>query len=378
MVFPDQPVQGRSRAARRRQRRARNSTTVTGSEVEEECQPCIWMTPVSASTLIGTQLVAIPHMGRSSTEEWCEHSIGNCHADWGNPLLFAEDAEKCRGLITKLTGCCREESCELAQWLAPVVKKLSLSREGCRVVQKAIETAGGRDRDQLVKKLEPHIIELIESPHGNHVVAKMVEIMPPVSIGFVIEAIKGKAAPIARHRFGCRILERLVEHCSEQQISVVLDEVVAQAEPLCRHPYGNFVVQHLLEHGSHNRRVGILYNLLQTLPQLAVHRTASHVVQKAIDYSDQDGKLLLVKRLLSEIPGTEHSIAEIASTRYGSFVVEQLANVSIGKEEVKQSLERGVNRLDESQFGKKVIDSFGLVAGTVPTAAGITAPIGGA
>jgi len=382
-------VEGRSRAARRRQRRARNSTTVTVSEVEEGRSPCVGMTSVLVSTMTDVPVIA-PHgvMGVVVMQHGqCItgiHAAENHTSDFGNPLLIAEDAEKCRDLIAKFEQGNREQICELAQWLAPVVRRFSFSREGCRVVQKAIETAGGRDRDQLVKNLEPYVLELLESPHGNHVVAKMVEIMPPSAIGFVIEAIRRNTAPIARHRFGCRILERLVEHCSEQQMSAVLDEVVSQAEPLCRHPYGNFVVQHLLEHGSHSRRAGILQKLLQTLPQLAVHRTASHVIQKAIDYSDEDGKRLLVTRLLHE--EGPYSIVVVACSRYGSFVVEQLASVNVGKEEVRQSLECSVNELHESQFGKKVIDCFGLVCGTLPSvsigtviaAAGTTPPIGGA
>jgi len=283
-------------------------------------------------------------------------------AESSKPFFVADDAEKCRELISRFETASPEQCRELAKWLAPVVRRFSLSREGCRVVQKAIEMTGGVDRDRIVTNLEPHIMELNESPHGNHVVAKMVEIMPPTAIGFVIDAIRNNTVLTARHRFGCRILERLIEHCSEQQLLVLLDEIVAHAETLCRHPYGNFFVSHLLEHGSQNRRIGIIQQLLKTLPQLAVHRTASHVVQRAIDHSNDDVKQDLITTLLqAESP---HSLVEVASSRYGSFVVEQLASVGVGQEEVRQSLVRGVDSLATSPFGKRVIDSFGLGNGT--------------
>jgi hypothetical protein len=168
-------------------------------------------------------------------------------------------------------------------------------------------------------------------------------------------------------------------------MSSVFDTVVSQAEPLCRHPYGNFVVSHLLEHGSSIRRVRILDQLLPTLPQLAMHRTASHVVQKAIDHCDEDGKRRLVERLLNS--RSPNSFVDIACSRYGSFVVEDLANINVGKEEMIRSLESGVDRLNASQFGKKVIDCFGLVASTLltvpdgtlaPAIGTLTPPIGGA
>jgi len=290
------------------------------------------------------------------------------HAGLGNPFEIADNAEKCKEFLEKFESSTTEQCFELgqrfAQWLIPAVKRFSLSREGCRVVQKVMETAGAHNRDILAKQLEPHISELIASPHGNHVVAKMVEIMPPAAVRCVIEAtIKWNPAELARHRYGCRILERLIEHCSEKQMSEVLDALVVQAEPLCRHPYGNFVVSHLLEHGSSVRKVSILDQLLQTLPQLAVHRTASHVVQNLIYHSDEVGKRRLVETLLRE--QSPHSIVDIACTRYGSFVVEDLANNVRGeKEALRPYLENGVDRLKESQFGKKVLDCFGLVTDT--------------
>jgi len=288
------------------------------------------------------------------------------HAELGNPLEVAEDAQKCRELIAKFDEGTPEQCCvfgeRLAHWLTPVVRRFALSREGCRVVQKVLEKAGACSRDRLAKQLQPHILELVGSPHGNHVIAKMVEIMPPCAVCFVIEAIQRNPVEIARHRFGCRILERLVEHCSEKQMSAVFDAVVIQAEPLCRHPYGNFVISHLLEHGSFIRRAEILDQLLPYLPQLAVHRTASHVIQKAIDLCDEVGKRRLVERLLNA--QSPHSIVEIACSRYGSFVVEDLVNVNIGKEEVRQYLQNGADTLNKSQFGKKVIQCFGLAAHT--------------
>jgi len=354
---------------------------------------CMGRTQAPASIMIGAPATTLSDISTGVFMMQCDPHIGMSpvtplHTELGNPLEVAENAEKCAALIAKFEKGNPEQWCELgemlAQWLAPVVRRFALSREGCRVVQKVLETAGACSRDRLAKQLEQYIPELIGSPHGNHVVAKMVEIMPPGAIGFVIEAVQKNPAEIARHRFGCRILERLVEHCSEKQMSSVFDAVVGQAEPLCRHPYGNFVVSHLLEHGSDNRRVRILDQLLPVLPQLAVHRTASHVVQKAIDHCDETGKQRLVWRLLNA--QSPHSFVEVACSRYGSFVVEDLAHVNVGKEEMRRYLETGIDRLNESQFGKKVIECFGVVASTLPTvpdgtlvpAIGVTPPIGGA
>jgi len=393
MVVTEQPMQGRSRAARRRQRRARHSTAVTVSQVDERREFCMGMVQLPASTVIEVP-AALSDMSIAMLQNG-PSSIGMSvqavahHAELGNPLEVAENGEKCSELMAKFDKSTPEQCYDLAerlaQWLTPVVKRFALSREGCRVVQKLLEHAGASSRDKLAKQLEPHIAELIGSPHGNHVVAKMVEIMPPGAVGFVIEAVKKNPAEISKHRFGCRILERLVEHCSERQMSSVFDVIVGQAEPLCRHPYGNFVVSHLLEHDTGPRRAKILEQLLPTLPQLAMHRTASHVVQKAIDYCDEEGKRRVIERLLNA--PSPNSFVDVACSRYGSFVVEDLASLNIGKAEMIKCLgSGGIDSLSTSQFGKKVIDCFGLVVSTLPavpdgtmaTAVGMTSPIGGA
>jgi pumilio RNA-binding family len=350
------------------------------------------MVQMPASTMIEAPATALSDMSIAVLQN-DPSSIGMSaaalhHGEMGNPLDVAENAERCSELLAKFDQSTPEQSYELAeklaQWLTPVVRRFALSREGCRVVQKVLEHAGAGSRDKLAKQLERHIPELIGSPHGNHVVAKMVEIMPPGAVGFVIEAVKKNPAEFARHRFGCRILERLVEHCSEKQMSSVYDVIVGEAEPLCRHPYSNFVISHLLEHGSSGRRVGILDQLLPTLPQLAVHRTASHVVQKAIDHCDEDGKRRMVERLLVE--PSPNSFIEVACSRYGSFVVEDLANVNTCKDDMSRCLGSGVDTLSASQFSKKVIDCFGLVVSSAPTvpdgtvapAAFVSRPVGGA
>merc|ERR1712242_218171 len=130
---------------------------------------------------------------------------------------------------------------------------------------------------------------------------------------------------VARHRFGCRVPERLVEHGTAAQMASLCDQCAFHAEELSRHEFGNFVVQSLLEHGTSQRRRAIVQQLLPTLPQLACHRTASHVVQKAVNYSGEQGRWDLASALLQA--HAPHSFAEVAATRYGSFVVEELRSV---------------------------------------------------
>lgn len=246
-------------------------------------------------------------------------------------------------------------------WIADRAVTLAFAKHGCRVVQKAIDVAGAPERERIALKLQPHVMELCESLHGNHVLAKLVEVLPPTgsAVGFVVEKLRGCEVKTAKHRFGCRIWERLIEHCADDsQMRVALDAIVTEAAILCRHPYGNFVVQHLLEHGSPERKTALLALLLPELPLLASHRTAAHVVQKALVFTGEAGERAIVLRLLGGEP--PHSLEEVACTRYGSFVVEDIfAKSSAWAEgEVRARLTPCLLQLSTSQFGKRVADKI--------------------
>jgi len=176
---------------------------------------------------------------------------------------------------------------------------------------------------------------------------------------------------VAKHKYGCRVLERLIEHCSEAQLTNILQEITANSEALCRHPFGNFVVQHLLEHGSDARRRGVLECLLPKAPELAMHRTASHVVQRVLDHCDESGQNSLIVALLNAV--APNSLLDVARSRYGSYVAEQLADFGNGPfyNDVKQCFTNNLKALALSQYGSRVAKRFGLeTARTLPDVGG--------
>lgn len=373
---PEAPA-ARSRAARRRARQRQGGAAPAAALGP---QVTALMTSPSKSPAEVLELLASPPARASPPPAYLAElayvpspmafSTGptstNSHQDSIQALLsrpsleqLGESPERSGELLARLDAAGRAERGQVLAGLLKVAKPLALSKHGCRVVQKALEVASSADRDGLVAELEPFVEELYDSPHGNHVLSKIVEVMPSAAIGFVVEKLVGKGTAVARHRFGCRVLERLIEHCDETQIGPLIEEIVAESGALCKHPYGNFVVQHLVEH-SPPHRAPILERMLEDLPVLAGHRTASHVVQKVMDYSDDEGKQAIVEALLrAESP---QSLSEVACSRYGSFVVEQLAGMSEAGDEVKQSIAEHSDELSQSPFGKRVLERFGLVA----------------
>jgi len=117
---------------------------------------------------------------------------------------------------------------------------IALDRDGCRVVQKALDVADSTQRSKLLAAIQPHVVSLYQSPHGNYVITKVIEQLPAANLGGIVSELeKHGFEEVAKHRFGCRVLERLIEHCEEKDLSRLIAVVKAQASMLCRHQYAN-------------------------------------------------------------------------------------------------------------------------------------------
>lgn len=238
--------------------------------------------------------------------------------------------------------------------LVPHLLDLSLSECGCRVAQRLIEVLGPTEREDAMKQFHGKVKDLYASRYGNYVLAKVVEVLPCQKVVFIIQELLGSVATAARHRYGCRVLERLIEHCP--QIEGLVDEIVAEAEALSKHQFGNFVVKRLLEHGREPWRDRVVEPLLGSLAALAKHRSASHVVQQAWLVSDGRRQMQMVDALLSAESPT---LVELACTRYGSYVVEEL--ISLPNDIVRLRLMSGLDTLKSSEFGRRVAERFGFI-----------------
>jgi len=309
---------------------------------------------------------------------------GLSHVDKTNTLKSAEDVQAGKALTCPLGSACSvkqlgesEELCTefgarlgrdtveqedaIVEWIVHDVLELALSQFGCRLVQKLLDTLGNVGRDRLVAKLAPSTVSLYESPYGNHVLTKVIQVMPSAALTTIIEQVECKGYwEVARHSFGCRVLERLIENCKEDQMRGVIDRLVGSAEELCRHKFGNFVIQHLLEHGEEHRRAAVVERLLPRIAYLSMHRTACHVVQRALNYGGAEGQMAIVRALLNA--QGSNNLAVVAASRYGSYVVEELAHLRCTwvVDEVRRHLTEAPLHLHRSAAFKRVATAYGL------------------
>eukprot|EP00930_Biecheleria_cincta_P054783 TRINITY_DN4118_c0_g1_i1.p1 TRINITY_DN4118_c0_g1~~TRINITY_DN4118_c0_g1_i1.p1 ORF type:complete len:454 (-),score=135.00 TRINITY_DN4118_c0_g1_i1:92-1453(-) len=251
----------------------------------------------------------------------------------------------------------REASLEL---LLKELLPMALNKDGCRVVQKALDVADSTQRSKLLAAIQPHVVSLYQSPHGNYVITKVIQQLPAANLGGIVSELEKQGfEEVAKHRFGCRVLERLIEHCEEKDLIRLIEVVKAQAAVLSRHQYANFVVQHLFEH-SPSQRSALLSSFLKEVPQLAMHRHASHVVQRALSYSEKEDQHALIQTMLKA--EGETTLEKVAVGRYGNYVVEQLAETLLFKGAVCQRIEAAKDELGHSELGARVLQKFGVHA----------------
>lgn len=210
------------------------------------------------------------------------------------------------------------------EWVLSSFWPLTLTKRGCRIVQKALEVSSPAYQQQLVDNLRGHVLEALQSPHANYVLQKCIEVMPPDRMSFVLAELKGETSYFARHRFGCRILQRLIEHCPPTQTEALIGELLVDVDKLCRHQYGNFVVQHILQHGALEHRSAIAEVLCQDVIRLAKHRISSHVVSCAMVHCAPDD----VQRLTQVVLEDAGKLADLSRREYGSFVVREVHRAS--------------------------------------------------
>lgn len=206
------------------------------------------------------------------------------------------------------------------QWVLESFWLLAFDKQGCRIVQKAVDVGSPAYQLQLLGNLKGYVNQAVESPHGNYVLQKFIQTVPPEQIQFIVTEVHANVLYIACHRFGCRILQRLLEQCKPQQTEHLINKVLADADSLCRHQYGNFILQHILQYGSASQRSTVANMVLADIIRLSKHRLASHIVCCALTHCSKED----VQRLTHAVLHDEAQLHNLSRREFGSFVVREV------------------------------------------------------
>jgi len=240
--------------------------------------------------------------------------------------------------------------------------QLTFERQGCRLVQAAIQAADRAVAADLLIELHGHVRDALASPHANYVIQTIITALPTAMSSFIVKELLGVGTRSARHRFGCRILCRLIEHSGASgDLDKLLGEVLAEAEGLCSHAFGHFVIESLLEHLPQHRQT-VVQALLADLPGYACHRCGSHVVESALLHCSEADRRELVSELLSG-----DTVVSLAQHQYGSFVLKALLQTP-GKasEQALAQISGAAAILAGTRCGQRLLQDLGISAVAAP------------
>ena len=225
---------------------------------------------------------------------------------------------------------------------------LARHREGCYLVQAALERASLRELGDIVYELHGHVLQACSCYHANYVVQRAIQASPTTMTEFVSEELHGIAPVVARHRVGCRILVRLLEHGAA--VASIVHELLLDGGSLSRHRYGHHVMVALCEHGSPDQKSEVTRLLCTDADAcyLACHRYAGYVVEAAVRYSGIAADDL--KRALLDDPG------RLAQSPTGCYALVAMLSTSQG--DVHTALARALTSqryiLRQSSAGRTV------------------------
>jgi len=247
-------------------------------------------------------------------------------------------------------------------------------REGCRMVQKALDDAeNDEDRVALADCLRGHVWEVARCPHGNHVLQKYVTTMKPSACQFIVDEFVQMGVfgigKMARHKYACRVLQRLFEHCWPSQLDKIVDCLLADVVALAMQRYGNYVIQHLIEYGSEGTQRRAAKQLEARIAELSLNNDACMVLEKALQSASEEVQDSLVEALL----GAPGALAAMAHTRRGhstALVVLELAR-DCQLEAARQQIDEHRASLQTNRYGR-------IVLGWVRRQCEVSAGIGGA
>ena len=207
---------------------------------------------------------------------------------------------------------------------------------GCRVIQKALESIGPEQQQEIVRELDGHVLKCVKDQNGNHVVQKCIECVEPRALQFVIGAFAGQVYSLSTHPYGCRVIQRILEHCTPEQTQGILQELHAATDQLIQDQYGNYVIQHVLgecccliprkkkkrknrnirnifrffrkknnsllcfcfkEHGKPEDKAQLISSVRGKVLTLSQHKFASNVVEKCVTHATRQERAVLIEEV---------------------------------------------------------------------------------
>jgi len=174
-----------------------------------------------------------------------------------------------------------------------------LSKEGSRLVQKAIEVLKTRDAVQIALQFKGHVVQASESKHGNQVIEQMIRLLPQSNISFIIDELSVRV-DLACNVYACRSFIKLLQYGAHTPAVWYLMEKVLQWNTLhvATDKFGHHFFETVLELGTeHHRNRCIIDFLLSNWSVLMNTENGPYVLAKVLLYGEREDEVFLASCL---------------------------------------------------------------------------------
>ena len=218
----------------------------------------------------------------------------------------------------------KDQQRRLLQFFLANAKHVIEQANGCRVLQKFIESTDPANIDALFLALKERLIDLCRSLNGNHIVQRFIEFLP-ARIDEIIVILKPHVVELGGDNCGCRVVQKLFDIMPIDKLEPLVGEVLRHATDLAMNQYGNYVVQSILKAERREHVVALIRAFTGHFYKFSVHKFASNVIEKCIRGATPDQRKQIFEEIIGE-PGAYQTdrILQMIQDQFGNYVIQRI------------------------------------------------------
>lgn len=196
------------------------------------------------------------------------------------------------------------------------IATMAKDQNGCRQLQKTIESGNADEIQMIFEETCPHVIELMTDPFGNYLMQKLLEHASDRQRSDLVKTAAPAMVTIAVNQHGTRALQKMIEYISlRDQVQNIVLALRDHVTPLVQDLNGNHVIQKCLNRLSAEDSQFIYNAVGRDCIDVGTHRHGCCVIQRCIDHSNGRQRAELIKAI------TERAFA-LCTDPYGNYVVQ--------------------------------------------------------
>lgn len=252
--------------------------------------------------------------------------------------------------------------------------EISFSEYGTKVIQRLVKNKFDEERKKEVfwvfsKIIRENFVKISTNECATYIIQKMISSENTLYNGYIYEEIKKNFLPIAKSKLGCYIIQKILYYGPPEQRESFIKIVLKNTFMLICDHYGNYVIQSVILFNDEKINNDVYKVISRHIIYLCKNQFSSIVIEKLLELKPKK----IWKKLVNKILQKDKDIFELICNKYGNFIIQKILtsfNNSRLLKRVLSVIEKNMEKLEKSSFGKKVIanlrNNYPLLDNLVP------------